>query len=478
MIRIPTRFEHFLNQKVNPTPLILAVEEDLQAFNRLRRKADVQQGGLLSFLVDPSGAGKTTAVYSASSLLPDRFAPVVSVPHSVPLRGVPEWLRGNLPAGDGRSIPLLLDNREASDDTVGLGELMAALNGLLRSRPDVVALWPTTNDKWRIELRSVAERIGGHSLVPSGADLAVQGPAEDRWPDVLERLLGQFDQRFEDLALDAGTIERFQADPDVLSVGVFLERVRDAIAERVDEVQLAKGLPQLVFVVTSGSDVVGEANRLRRAGSLLVKAEELLAYSGRSGAADFWKARSEEPEHHLAYIISLFQARLTTMTPSAVGYACLEFGDPGLRKLAQESGMARNTGNADRTFQHTDFYKYLVGQTTFELTSGSKGASADSTVAAYRAIQRVSATRHKAINQALCSLAERNVPAFAASTGSFEQDLGQSKAFADAVISLDGQDQHLEFHHLSPEHCTASRMSAYIMGKLRTYGVQYNLVPL
>lgn len=223
---------------------------------------------------------------------------------------------------------------------------------------------------------------------------------------------------------------------------------------------------------------MGEANRLRRAGSLLLKADELLAYSGRSAAADYWKARSGTPEHHLAYIISLFQARLTTMTASSVGYACLEFGDPALKQLAKDGGMTKNSGNADRTFKHTDFFKYLSGKTSFELTSGSKGHAADSTMDAYRGIQAVSSKKHKAINQALCSLAERNVPAFSAALGNFEVDQGGAKVFADAVVELDGVEQHLEFHHLSPENCTASKMAAYIMGKLKGYAVNSNLTPL
>jgi hypothetical protein len=87
------------------------------------------------------------------------------------------------------------------------------------------------------------------------------------------------------------------------------------IASQVDEVQLSQALPEVVLVVTSTSEVVGEANRLRRAGTYLLKPGELVAYSSRSRAAKWWAARGDDPRHRLGYMTALFRARLTTMTP-------------------------------------------------------------------------------------------------------------------------------------------------------------------
>ncbi len=475
-IRIPTRFEHVLNNpNLNPTPLIVGVEADLQSIDRLRRTADTQQGGVLAFLYAPTGAGKTTAVYSAAALMADTFDPVLLVPHTVTLRGVSQWLRDNLPQQTGKAIPVLFDGREATDDVVGLGQMMSDLNSLLRGRPDLIALWPTTSDEWRAQLSEIANRIGGRSLVPANGEVRIEGPEKAEWFTILERLLGQFDQRFEDLALDERSVMSYVEKAE--SVGGFLEKVRDAIVDRVDEVQLQSSLPPLIFVVSSGPDVVSEANRLRRAGSLLLKAEELLSYSPRSVAGKYWKARLATPEHHLAYVISLFQARLTTMSPSSVAYAVREFGDEHLQSVARDAGMQRSPGNADRTFQSTDLYKYLTGNTSFEMTSSAKGRTADTTVTAYEAIQRLSSTRHKAINQALSALVERNVPEFKGSLAQFELDLGGANAFADAVVPFEDGDIYLEFHHLSPAHLTAAAMASYVMGKLQSYAIHYNLIP-
>ena len=69
------------------------------------------------------------------------------------------------------------------------------------------------------------------------------------------------------------------------------------------------------------------------------------------------------------------------------------------------------------------------------------------------------------------------MPDFKASLGSFEVDLGEQDTFTDAVIPLDGEDLHLEFHHLSSAHCRAASMSTYIMDKLRTYAWRHNVIP-
>lgn len=165
------------------------------------------------------------------------------------------------------------------------------------------------------------------------------------------------------------------------------------------------------------------------------------------------------------------------MTPSSVAYAALHFGDADLQGRVASAGLVKSFTNARTTFKSTDFFRLLTGTTSLELTSTNKGKTADTTLAAYRAVQSVSAKRHKAINMAISGLAEEVAPGFVASKGAFEVDLGDANAFADAVVPLDGEEIHLEFHHLSPEHCKASTMSAYIMRKMQGYAINYNLIP-
>ncbi|MFJ4261982.1 hypothetical protein ACIPYU_06030 [Paenarthrobacter nicotinovorans] len=288
-------------------------------------------------------------------------------------------------------------------------------------------------------------------------------------------MLLQLDQSFDELALSEETIDSCQADGS--SVGEFLENVRDKITSRVDTVRLTKNLPTVLFVISSGAGVVGEANRIRRAKHLHLKADELLAYSPKSEAGKYWKARLNDPNHHLAYITTLFQAKLVTMGPSSVVHSALEYGDAPLQAMAKTAGVTKNSANAGTTFRSTDFHKFLTATNEFELTSTSKGTVSPAVRSAYKAIQAASAKRHKAINQSICALAQKQVPEFHADLGRFEVDLGDANAFADAVISLAGDDLHLEFHHLSEAHCKASSMSSYVMNKLQTYALHYNLIP-
>lgn len=471
-MRIPTRFEQLVG---DPSPLIVGVEADLAAFERLRRAAEVQGGGVLGILVAASGTGKTTAVHSTSTLLADRYAAVSAVPATVPLDEIPGWIEKNTPVAAGRTTPVLVDHREKTDDDVAIGQMLSGLNGLLRRRADLVILWPTTDEAWHDDLRDTARRIGGKTLLPQAGELRIEGPSKSQWPEILERLLIQMDQSREDLALENSSISQIVEQSD--DIGGFLESIRDVIVERVDEVRLARALPRILFVVTSDSAVVGEANRLRRAGTLDLKAEELVSYSRRSEAGKYWLARQPVPAHHLAYMLSLFQARLVTMTPSAVSYAALHYGDERLSSLVSDAGLTRSNSNAERTFKTSDFYRFLTGSTSLELTSTNKGKTAETTLRAYAAVQAASSRRHKAINMAISALAETVVPEFEASSGSFEVDLGDANSFADAVIPISGEDLHLEFHHLSADHCKASNIARYIMEKMRGYAINYNLIP-
>ena len=148
LVPIPIRFENILTSPaLEPAPLLIGVEEDLQFFDRLRRRAITQQS-VIAFPLGSSGDGKTTAVYAASALLPDLFEPVFVVPATIQVRKVVEWLAETLPPQREKTTIVRMDGREASDDRVGLKQLMSALNQLLRGRPDLVVCWPTVYEEW------------------------------------------------------------------------------------------------------------------------------------------------------------------------------------------------------------------------------------------------------------------------------------------------------------------------------------------
>lgn len=142
-------------------------------------------------------------------------------------------------------------------------QTMAGLNQLVRRRADLVVCWPTVSAEWRDQLVGLARTIGGDGLCPEGFE-SFEGPPREWWPEILDRILIQIEHTLDDVALEPSFIEEVATNSG--NAGQFLEAISTAIAERVDDVQLTNRLPRIVFVVTSTSEVVGEANRLRQAG--------------------------------------------------------------------------------------------------------------------------------------------------------------------------------------------------------------------
>lgn len=476
-ITIPNRFESMqeaFGQEIRP--LIVPIDADLHLLQALRDRARVQNGGLLCFVLGSTGVGKTTAIHSAAVHMPDTFAPVVKVPPEIRFRDVAGWLTANLPAPIGSKATLVLfDGRELSDDDVGIRQLLSALNQLLRRRPDVLFCWPTTDAEWHASLRKTAETVGGANFVPRESDVMVSGPPTGEWPTVLERLLLQFGKTYDDVGLAQDLVGKFCAESK--TIGDFLTQVGLVIADRITKTRTIKRLPQLVFVITSSGDVVGEANRVRRAGTQALAPEPLLGYSPRSEAGKWWVERNRTSDHHLGYIISLFDARLVTMTASAVVYSCLHSGTPDLEKAATDQGARPDKGNAKRIIEASEIYRFLKGEQIPEFTTGKKGGHQESTAKAYAAVQAMSAKRHKAINQALCRLTNSYLPDMSYDEAKDFEVAHGGNLITDAMIRYSGRPYSLEFHHLSEAQCAAAGMASYIMDKLRTYSWHHQLIP-
>ena len=476
-IKIPNRFESLqevFGQEIRP--LIVPIDSDLRLLNSLRDRAKIQNGGLLCFILGPTGIGKTTTIHSAAVHMPNAFTPIISVPAEIRFRDVVGWLSVHVPSPDPtKSTLVLFDGRELSDDDVGIRQLLSTLNQFLRRRPDVLFCWPTTDSEGHAQLRNIAETVGGANFAPKESDLQISGPPPGEWPTVLERLLLQFGKTYDDLGLAQDLVGQFCAES--ATIGDFLTRVGLVIAERITKTRTLKQLPQLVFVITSSGDVVGEANRIRRAGTQALAPEPLLGYSPRSEAGKWWIERNRSSDHHLGYIISLFDARLVTMTASAMVYSCLHSGDPTLERAAIDQGARPDKGNAKRIIEASEFYRFLRGEQIPEFTSGKKGGHQESTAKAYAAIQSMSVKRHKAINQALCRLTKAHLADLDYhEDNDFEVSHG-GNVITDAMIKYAGRPYSLEFHHLSEGQCTAAGMASYIMDKLRTYAWHHQLIP-
>jgi hypothetical protein len=101
-LTIPNRFESLqraFGQELRP--LIVPIDDDLRVLNALRDRAHVQNGGLLCFVLGPTGIGKTTDVHSAAVHMPETFSPVLTVPPEITIRDAGTWLAEHMPAAVG-----------------------------------------------------------------------------------------------------------------------------------------------------------------------------------------------------------------------------------------------------------------------------------------------------------------------------------------------------------------------------------------
>ena len=260
------------------------------------------------------------------------------------------------------------------------------------------------------------------------------------------------------------------------TIGEFLGEVGIEIIKRVDDIRRYENLPSIIFIITSGREVVGEADRIRSAGTYRLKAQELLDYSPKSKSGKWWiDRRKAGTKFDLGYVITLFHGSLATMTPSAVVYSCLYYGDDMLQSIVNAYGIKKHKGNARATLMATDLYKFLMGQTSRELTSGRKGTTRAEIKQAYDAIQKLSSKHHKRINTAICKMLADNIQGFDYGSIQYEVDAGDQNLYTDAIVKINDAEYSLEFHHLSEGKCKAASMSSYTTGKLRDYAIHHNL---
>jgi hypothetical protein len=167
---------------------------------------------------------------------------------------VVRWLYKNLPNQVNKIRLVLFDGREITDDDVGLQQFLSGLNQLLRKRKDILSIWPITNRTWKGEIRNVAGEIGGTDLVPKDSDVLIKGPDYEDWIKGLERLLIQTGLTCNDLTIDTSVLAEIKKQSK--TIGEFLGKVRDIIAERKTDIRKTKELPTPIFIITSGSAVL------------------------------------------------------------------------------------------------------------------------------------------------------------------------------------------------------------------------------
>jgi hypothetical protein len=251
---LPVKFESILRAPdLTFGPLILKVDSDLRRFRKLARFSAAQGAGCLAVVESPPGQGKTTAVYAASVLLKSEFSPVLAVPAQVPLplREIPKWLNDHLPTQTDKVTLVLIDGRESSDDEQGLRDVMGALNSLVRGRPDLIFVWPTTDPAWRERLVQTARDFGSVSFCPADAVFPIAGPAKSQWPEAVSLILDQLNSSWDEFGINEASANELVAEHRTL--GEFFTAINQVRVDQEDLAEDVTGLPEVVFVVSSHS---------------------------------------------------------------------------------------------------------------------------------------------------------------------------------------------------------------------------------
>lgn len=474
----PTKFESILrDDSLKFAPLIVGVDSDLRRFRSAARFNRAQGAGSLSIICNPPGQGKTTAVYAASVLLRDIFLPVKSMPaaHVVKLRDTPEWLNKNLPNKSDKISIILIDGREKTDDDQGLRDMMGAMNNLVRGRPDLLFVWPTTDEAWRDHLVETARAFGSQSFCPDSAVFSVDGPAKNRWLEVASLMLEQLQSTWDEFGINEASAEEIAKNEETL--GDFLTKLNRVRIEQDDHAEEVTGLPEVVFVVSSHSIVVSHVARFRNPTTYRIRTDEIVRSARSQEVGKFWTERGAAQKGNLAWVSSLLSAKLLSLTPSTIAHACGLYSEPDsrLRAAVENTGFKAGRGAGSNAYRKTDLGRFLAGIPVPEVLNKNKGRTTSTTLAAFDAVQALSGRHHLAINRAILSLAAEASGLFKIEEVEFEKPLG-GDAIVDAIVPMVGRRAHIEFHHLSEKHCNPNSIATYIMKKLRTYATQYNLI--
>lgn len=467
---LPTRYEPLVStfgERAKMT--FVQPEEDLEAIKRFFASAESSSQGKILFLTAQSGSGKSTFIHSLEMFLSDRVAQVVRLPppHELAVADIPSFL-ARLPVQTKFTV-VNFDGREAPYfNEPEYQTFLGALNGLLRTRRDLLVIWPVTDTAFSSRLVNLLERVGGRSAFGLTPQHSLSGISRARFKLVLEKILQVANWRLEDAAISENEVDDLVSKSN--SIGVFLDNLQALITSRFNVGDMGIEFPTLVIAISSGEPKLREISRsIRRADSYYIEASRLLMYTKQSNVAEWWATRSTDLKSALPHVIALFNAQLVSISAATVVHAVLQHGEADLKALVE--GVRADRGNAKRVMESSELYKYLTGDALDNREYGSNVK--DETFVSFGRIQVKSETRHRALNEALLLLAEESGAQLPARQ--LETTLIKGLQ-TDAVYRPAGRPAvALEFHHKATSESTNNKLAIYVLEKLKEYAINFGL---
>lgn len=479
LVKIPHRFEA-LRDTVGAARLAqVLIEPSADVAEMKKALADVKgagQGKLL-FLLGDTGVGKTSLAESLPIFLPMVVGKVTTPPpdYKVPLRELPGWLARNASLGSGSGINIVnLDGREIpAVDEQEAQTAMLNLNALLRRTPNVLAVWPIISSAFAEAAIARLTQVGGQSALAHKPMHRLIGIAKERYFDALRLLLEATSAKLDDAAVSRDEAEALI--PESANLGDFLTRVHQLVVSRYDLGELGAKLPKLYIVVSaSNEDLAANCRILRRGNRFAIDPDRLLQFS-RSNVADDWRSRGQRNVRHgLAFMTSLFEAKILNLSPSAVVNACAWAEDEEIKNLVRPHHSKWVLQNADNTLASSSLLRALRAEEDAGFAPNKAGASKQ-TLAAYLAVQRRAKDRHGAINAAIVTVVQRLMPELSSTQLEYCPLQNEGKELrADVWFQRGERPEALEFTHY--DQASEATISTYVLQKIQDYARDYGLI--
>ena len=482
IVSIPANFET-LRHAVGPDRLshvLLECPDDLRAIKQVIAEVSTARQGKLAFLLGRPGQGKTSLIESLSVFLADVVGTVLSPPpeFQLPLADLPAWLHNELPLAReraaGKLIVVNLDGREIPTvDEVATQAAMGNLNALLRRTGSLLALWPVNDETFATSAIARLTLAGGKSALAATPIHRLVGLARADWHKALDLLLAATNVSLADAAMSPEEVRALEPPEETL--GDFLRAVQRLVVARYDVGEIGAALPLLNVVITANDDIYDACRLLRRGNKFLVDPDKLLQFS-RANVAEDWRSRGRDnPRKGLAFISALFEVRLLNLSSSAVVNACAFGDDAALRALVRKHYNAQVRANAKNAMRNSALARALQKQDDVGLARSNPSQPIQ---AAYKAVQRLTNPKHKAINSAITAvLADLGIqmPGLEFEYRPFGDDPDRELR-CDVWFEPPDRPVALEFTHRADGDAGTAVIASYVLGKVQDYARDYGLL--
>jgi hypothetical protein len=352
IVSVPARYEA-LRDAVGPnrvSQVLLEPTADMPTLKQVIAEVRASRQGKLLFIQGDPGSGKTSLAESLAIYLGNAIGAVLTSPpdFQLALPDLPGWIaqeRARIQLQPDKLMVVNLYGREITNpDKAATVAAMTNLNALLRRTPDMLLLWPIINRSFADDAIDQLSQVGGQTALSQRRVHQVVGIAKDRYYDVLALILQTMGVTLADAAVSIQEAQSLVSESK--NLGDYLETVQGMVVSRYDLGELGGKLPRISFVISSNADVNPICRMLRRGNGYLIDPDRLLQFS-RANIADDWRKRAtDNARHALPFIASLFDAKLLSVSSSAVVNACAFAEDESLPRIVRQHYPSPVSSNA------------------------------------------------------------------------------------------------------------------------------------